>query len=325
MGDNPVMRLSVVFAGVFPGVFAGLLILGSCGGLEWPPPGPRDSNAPRTPASKSYARPLSASFIGADAVIAGRGDTVYALSRRHRVSVRAIIKANRLRPPYHLKTGQRVVLPRGWQHTVKRSETFYAIARRYGLNPYALARVNGLKPPYDIRIGQKLVLSGAGSQIAETTAGTKRTAAPAIKRKSSKPPPPAVPRPPAATGKGFIWPVRGRVISGFGVKSKGLRNDGINIAAKRGTPVVATENGVVAYAGNEIRGFGNLLLIKHAGGWISAYAHNDSVLVKRGQKVGKGQQIATVGSTGSVKSPQLHFEMRRGRIARDPRKYLRGV
>jgi murein DD-endopeptidase MepM/ murein hydrolase activator NlpD len=134
-----------------------------------------------------------------------------------------------------------------------------------------------------------------------------------------------VPRPPAASGKGFIGPVRGRVISGFGAKAKGLRNDGINIAAARGTPVVAAENGVVAYAGNELRGFGNLLLIKHAGGWVSAYAHNDTVLVKRGQKVGKGQKVATVGSTGSVKSPQLHFEMRRGRTAKDPRKYLRGV
>jgi len=84
-------------------------------------------------------------------------------------------------------------------------------------------------------------------------------------------------------------------------------------------------HGIVAYAGNELRGFGNLLLIKHAGGWVSAYAHNDTVLVKRGQKVDKGQKIATVGSTGSVKSPQLHFEIRRGRIAKDPRKYLRGV
>ncbi len=115
------------------------------------------------------------------------------------------------------------------------------------------------------------------------------------------------------------------MISGFGAKAKGLHNDGINIAAKRGAPVKAAENGVVVYAGNELRGFGNLLLIKHADGWVTAYAHNDKVLVKRGQRVGKGQRIATVGSTGGVKSPQLHFEMRRGRTPRDPRKYLQGV
>ena len=132
-----------------------------------------------------------------------------------------------------------------------------------------------------------------------------------------------VPRPPATTAKGFQWPVRGRVVSGFGAKAKGLRNDGINIAAKRGSPVRAAENGVVAYAGNELRGFGNLLLLKHSGGWITAYAHNDKLLVKRGQKIKKGQNIATVGSTGNVRTPQLHFELRKGKRARDPKKYLR--
>ena len=320
ISDNPVMRLSLLFAGV--------LFIGGCGSVEWPLPGrgPQDINTPTSPSSGASP---NAAFIGANAVIAGRGDTVYGLSRRHRVPVRAIIEANRLRPPYHLRAGQRVVLPRGRRHIVKRGETFYGIARRYGANPHALARANGLKPPYDIRAGQALVLAGVAARgvgkTAVKTGGRKSADAPEIERRPGKPPPAAVPRPPAASGKGFIWPVRGRVISGFGAKAKGLRNDGINIGAARGTPVVATENGVVAYAGNELRGFGNLLLIKHAGGWVSAYAHNDTVLVKRGQKVDKGQKIATVGSTGSVKSPQLHFEIRRGRIAKDPRKYLRGV
>ncbi len=324
LGDNPIMRRFFRFH-VCPVLLA--LVLGGCGSVEWPLPGrgPQDINTPTPSSSPSSGASPNAAFIGANAVIAGRGDTVYGLSRRHRVPVRAIIEANRLRPPYHLKAGQRVVLPRGRQHIVKRGETFYGIARRYGANPYALARANGLKPPYDIRAGQALVLSGIEGRAAGKTRRRKSAGAPAIKRRPGKPPPPAVPRPPAASGKGFIWPVRGRVISGFGAKAKGLRNDGINIAAARGTPVIAAENGVVAYAGNELRGFGNLLLIKHAGGWVSAYAHNDTVMVKRGQKVDKGQKIATVGSTGSVKSPQLHFEMRRGRTARDPRKYLRGV
>ena len=120
-------------------------------------------------------------------------------------------------------------------------------------------------------------------------------------------------------------PVRGPVLSGFGAKAKGLRNDGINIAAQRGAPVMAAEHGVVAYAGNELRGFGNLLLIKHANGWITAYAHNDTLLVRRGDRVERGQRIATVGATGNVRSPQLHFELRRGRIAEDPEKHLRGA
>ena len=134
-----------------------------------------------------------------------------------------------------------------------------------------------------------------------------------------------IPKPAPRAGKGFQWPVQGRVVSNFGAKSKGLRNDGINIAARRGAPVVATENGIVVYAGNELRGFGNLVLIKHTGDWVSAYAHNDRLTVQRGDKVRKGQRIAFVGSTGGVTSPQLHFELRKGRRARDPRKYLKPV
>ena len=319
MGDNPKMRLHVIFAG--------LLMLGSCGSVEWPPSGgpfsrgPEDSRTPSRQVSPSPSGSSSA-FTAATSVVAGRGDTVYGLSRRHRVPVRAIIKANRLRAPYHLKAGQRVTLPRDRQHTVKRGETLYGIAQRYRVNPHAMARANGLKPPYDIQTGRVLVLTGAD---APSPVIQKSRTKVVLKRQPRKPPPKSVPRPPAVSGNGFIWPVRGKVVSGFGFKAKGMRNDGINISAKRGTPVKATENGVVVYAGNELRGFGNLLLIKHANGWVSAYAHNDTVLAKRGDKVAKGQQIATVGSTGSVKNPQLHFEMRRGRTAKDPRKYLRGV
>ena len=119
-----------------------------------------------------------------------------------------------------------------------------------------------------------------------------------------------------------MWPVKGKVLSSYGGKSRGLQNDGINIAAPRGAPVKAAENGIVAYSGNELRGFGNLLLLKHAGGWITAYAHNDKLLVKRGDKIKKGQTIARVGSSGSVQNPQLHFELRKGKKAIDPIKYL---
>jgi murein DD-endopeptidase MepM/ murein hydrolase activator NlpD len=116
--------------------------------------------------------------------------------------------------------------------------------------------------------------------------------------------------------------VNGKIISSFGAKKGGLHNDGINIAAARGAPVRAAENGIVAYAGNELRGFGNLLLIKHADGWTSAYAHNDRLLVRRGDQVRRGQIIARVGSTGSVTSPQLHFELREGSEAIDPLRLL---
>ena len=122
---------------------------------------------------------------------------------------------------------------------------------------------------------------------------------------------------PRSAGK-FFWPVNGKVISPFGPKDGGQHNDGINIAAPLGTPVKAAENGVVVYAGNELRGFGNLLLIRHADGWVSAYAHCDTLLVKRGAQVKRGQVIARVGQTGNVDSPQLHFELRKGAQAVDP-------
>jgi murein DD-endopeptidase MepM/ murein hydrolase activator NlpD len=128
--------------------------------------------------------------------------------------------------------------------------------------------------------------------------------------------------PPKRSSGRFAWPAEGPVISPFGAKPGGLQNDGINIALPKGAPVHAAENGVVAYAGNEIRGFGNLLLIKHDGGWMSAYGHNDRLLVKQGDKVKRGQVIARAGATGAVSSPQLHFELRKAGGAVDPLAYL---
>jgi murein DD-endopeptidase MepM/ murein hydrolase activator NlpD len=116
--------------------------------------------------------------------------------------------------------------------------------------------------------------------------------------------------------------VQGRIVSDFGPKPGGLHNDGINISAARGAPIHAAENGVVVYAGNELRGFGNLLLVRHADGWVTAYGHCDQLLVRRGQQVRRGQAIARVGSTGNVRTPQLHFEVRRGTRPVNPNEFL---
>ncbi|UEM18765.1 peptidoglycan DD-metalloendopeptidase family protein [Skermanella mucosa] len=155
-------------------------------------------------------------------------------------------------------------------------------------------------------------------------------AAPAPPPPAAVTPPVAAARPPAietpeprSSGR-FQWPVRGTILSEFGPKPGGLHNDGLNISAPKGSAVVAAENGVVAYAGNELRGFGNLLLIRHADGWMSAYAHLDEMLVDRGATVKRGQKIGTVGSTGNVSSPQLHFELRKSNRAMDPRDHLSG-
>lgn len=265
--------------------------------------------------------------------IVQRGDTVYGVAQRNGVSTRALIDWNDLQPPYLLVPGQSLKLPHSRAYTVQRGDSVYAISRRFEIDMTTLVRLNRIPAPYTIHVGQTLQLPanagpGSGTQVARadpsTVSGESRAETPP--GPSAKPAAPrqvvSVPRPPARAGSGFVWPVEGRVVSSFGSKTGGQHNDGLNIAAPRGTPVRAADNGVVAYAGKEIRGFGNLLLIKHDGGLITAYAHADALLVSRGDVVTRGQVIAKVGKTGGVENPQLHFEVRRGTKAVDPKQFL---
>lgn len=271
-----------------------------------------------------------------------KGDTVYALARRHNVSVRALIEANGLRPPYHLYPGQTIYLPAMAEHMVVAGDTVSQIARAYGVAVSDLVRANNLDDPSLIRVGQRLRLpkaaAASGDVVIQTIArspttgpvakpepaqlvrppSSAQTVAAPIPPRSARPP---LPEPPRFSG-GFVWPVKGEVIARFGPQGKGLHNDGINIAVLRGTPVHAAADGVVAYAGNELRGFGWLLLIKHDNGWMSAYAHNEELLVARGTKIKKGQMIARAGASGNVRTPQLHFELRKGTTPVDPLEHL---
>lgn len=124
------------------------------------------------------------------------------------------------------------------------------------------------------------------------------------------------------SAEGFRWPVRGRIISGYGMKPGGSRNDGINLSVPEGTPVHAASDGTVIYSGNELKGYGNLVLLRHENGWVSAYAHNSKLNVKRGDKVRRGDIVAEAGATGSVSRPQVHFELRKGNKPVDPMQYL---
>ena len=135
-------------------------------------------------------------------------------------------------------------------------------------------------------------------------------------------PPETKPVTTAATMPTFRWPVRGRVINGFGPKTAGAQNDGINVAVPEGTPVKAAEDGVVAYAGNEFKSYGNLVLIRHSNGYVTAYAHASEIMVKRDEPIKRGQVIAKSGQTGNVTAPQLHFEIRKGSSPVDPMPYL---
>ncbi len=123
----------------------------------------------------------------------------------------------------------------------------------------------------------------------------------------------------------FRWPVRGRVITTYGAKTNGKQNDGINVAVPEGTPVKAAEDGVVAYSGNELKGYGNLILVRHANGYVTAYAHASELMVKRGDTIKRGQIIAKSGQSGEVSSPQLHFEIRKGSSPVDPLQFLNGA
>lgn len=293
------------------------------------------------------------------------GDTVYSIARRCGVTVRELIEANDLQPPYALAPGLFLRMPGGGQeHVVQKGDTLMLIARRYKVDFQTLASTNNKQSPYVIRVGERLRIPGSfggGAAVAQAApapaskdlnstiviaspqaAGGQKgvsTYQPSAARRV-QPPPEAeaaepqhqafapqqvLPQtPPALAGRGFVWPIKGEVVAEFGpLPGKGQHNDGINIAAPRGTPVRAAENGVVAYVGNELKGFGNLLLIKHADGWMTAYAHADQLMVRKGDRVTRGQQIATVGSSGNVTSPQLHFEMRKSGEAVNPTEHLR--
>jgi murein DD-endopeptidase MepM/ murein hydrolase activator NlpD len=212
-------------------------------------------------------------------------------------------------------------------HRARSGETAYSVARRYGVDAYAVITANNLIPPFNLYEGQRLVIPGTTGTAGTPPAPQSHQRPPA--RASGAPADPADqaaaltrPNAPRREAGSFDWPVEGSVISEFGPKGGGRYNDGINIAAPLGTPVRAAESGVVAYAGNEVRGFGNMLLLKHPNGWVTAYAHNQELLVQRGERVRRGQVIARVGSSGSVDRPQLHFEVRKGKQAVDPMREL---
>ena len=258
-----------------------------------------------------------------------KGDTLYSISRKYNVPIKDLININRLRSPYTLYVGQKIALPTKQYHVVQRGESLYSIARMHNVDVTSLSKVNHLSTPYALYVGQKLLLPGSVSSTPAPAAtpskvATASTPTTAVAPSSSKQPQVYVPTTPPAKNRSakFLWPVQGTVISGFGNLGKGRKNDGINIKAPLGTAVKAADAGTVAYAGSELKGFGNLILIKHTDGWITAYAHNDKMFVMKGQKVARGEKISTVGSTGSVTAPQLHFEVRTGKKAVNPRLYL---
>ncbi|ABS64640.1 peptidase M23B [Parvibaculum lavamentivorans DS-1] len=312
--------------GRWAGVLALALFVAACGSRErpWWDGGPSGA---QSGSSAAAPRPIERVSPGGTYVVK-RGDTVYSIARAHDVPLRSIIDTNGLRPPYDIRVGQKLSIPAGRFHVVQRGETVYSISRLYNVDTTSLTSLNRIQPPYTIKVGEKLQVpsratqtaaspSGAGTPLARPGAVAAPSSAPATTTTAVTVPKSPLPEPPAATGS-FEWPVQGKILSSFGPKANGLHNDGVNIAAETGAPVKASQSGVVAYAGNELKGYGNLLLVRHENDWITAYAHNSKLLVQRGDKVVRGQTISLAGNSGSVVTPQVHFEVRKGSKALDP-------
>jgi lipoprotein YgeR len=186
------------------------------------------------------------------------------------------------------------------------------------MSVHALAQSNRISEPYAIKPGQELMISSWYDVAKKEASAPKKMAAKPVRRPNAFKGEAKIPK--SQAQKKFVWPASGRVISRFGEGVSG--NDGINIAGKIGDPILASDGGTVVYAGNELKGYGNLVLVRHKNGWITAYAHNNKLNVVKGQTVTKGQKIAEMGKTGGVKSPQLHFEVRYKAKVVNPQKYL---
>lgn len=201
----------------------------------------------------------------------------------------------------------------GVYHTVRRGENLFRIGKAYDLTYQELARVNRLDDPNQLRVGERIFIPGAARQlpveiITPSSVSLKRS----------------IPSGPAdGTRPALIWPVSGTVTSGFGARGASF-HDGIDISAPEGSPVHAVESGEVVYS-DQLRGYGNMIIIRHPGGIVSVYAHNRSNRVAEGRTVARGETIAEVGSTGRVTAPHLHFEVRRENVAEDPLPYLRAT
>jgi murein DD-endopeptidase MepM/ murein hydrolase activator NlpD len=247
-------------------------------------------------------------------VTVASGDNLYSLSRRYGVSVGEIQSANNLTDT-QVHVGQRLVIP-GAGYSKPRS------AARVAARDTRPAPLPSPKPeaPAVHSVRTTTIPAPDKAQSSKPAVASSDEVIGGQNPQVAKVDP--LPAPEPMSGNSFRWPVQGRIISAFGTKPDGGHNDGINVAVPAGTSVKAAENGVVAYAGNELKGYGNLVLIRHSNNWVSAYAHNDEILVHRGEQVRRGQVIAKAGNTGQVTQPQLHFELRKGSRPVDPTKYM---
>lgn len=254
------------------------------------------AQAAPTPRAPTLRPAQTTPALGSQVHVVAPGETLYAIARRYHRSVTDIAAANRIPPHTQLKLGDRIVIPRATASAAPAPAPAPELLQARAPAP-APTKVASLEPVEKARV----IAPAPAKEVEADEADT--------------------PRSPNGN-LAFRWPVRGRVITGFGVKNSGQQNDGINLAVPEGTAIRAAEDGVVAYAGNELKGYGNLILVRHANGYVTAYAHASEIGVKRNDPVRRGQVIGRSGQTGSVNSPQLHFEIRKGSSPVDPMQFL---
>jgi murein DD-endopeptidase MepM/ murein hydrolase activator NlpD len=266
---------------------------------------PRQATAAAAPVP-AVAAPATKPVAAASSVhVVNKGDTLHSIARRNHVPVGELAKANNLDQSAKLSIGMKLTVPGSKSAAAEPAPAVAAPAQQLAaLTPPATRSITPAAPQQSARLAQSNV------QVEE------KPAEPAANAKPSET---------TSALPSFRWPVRGKVITSYGAKTNGKANDGINVAVPEGTPVKAAEDGVVAYSGNELKGYGNLILVRHSNGYVTAYAHASELLVRRGDTIKRGQIIAKSGQSGEVGSPQLHFEIRKGSSPVDPLQFLNGA
>ena len=283
-------------------------------------------------------------LVSPNTITVAKGDTVKTVANRYGLSEQAILAANnnktKLKPGTVLTLAPQAVAPqkpfavaesapaaKPAVQPPQTKQTVAAVAPEPAVDPKAKAKADKAAAAAEKAAADKKAPDAKA--VAEVKPAAEPKSAKAAKQPVAEAPvettasvaPHTEPSAPAAAE--FRWPARGHILKSFGEKA-GEKSDGINIALPEGTPIKAAENGVVAYAGNELKGYGNLVLVRHDNGFVSAYANNSELKVKKGDTVKRGQVIAASGQTGNVSSPQLHFELRRGSTPVDPMGFLSG-
>ena len=275
-------------------------------------PAPALAPVAAAPAMAPAAKPVAAVAAPPSTHFVNHGDTLASIARKNHISAAELARANGIEPSAKLKLGTKLTVPGAKTAT---------LAAPVAAAPVGAAPVAGTLQPVAAAPAPATKMAAVAApvqsaRLAQATANVEEKAAAEAPAKAAET---------TSALPTFRWPVRGKVVTTYGAKTNGKSNDGINLAVPEGTPVKAAEDGVVAYSGNELKGYGNLVLVRHSNGYVTAYAHASELLVKRGDTIKRGQVIAKSGQSGEVASPQLHFEIRKGSNPVDPLQFLNGA